>query len=106
MNVEQANEIIKQDKAAREEQRRAEEAAKAKLHYRVYWVNPITSLLHQLPFVDICEEDEGADVRLYLFFDHDCPLEEASNAVKAANAGKMGVCVKSRWTTYLVERLS
>lgn len=103
MNAEQANEIVKQDKAAREEQRQAKEAAK--LRYRVYWVNPIASLLHQLPFIDICDENEGADVRFYLFFNRNCLLEEAKNAVKTANAGKMGVCIKSRWTTYLVERL-
>ena len=24
---------------------------------------------------------------------------------ETADAGKMGVCIKSRWTTYLVERL-
>lgn len=104
MNVEQANKIIEQDKAAREEKRRAEEAAK--LHYRIYWVTPITSLLHQLPFVDVYDGNEGADVRLHLFLDCNCPLGEAQNAVKTANAGKMGVCVKSRWTTYLVERLN
>lgn len=104
MNVEQANKIIEQDKAAREEQRRAEEAAK--LHYRIYWVNPITSLLHQLPFVDVYDKENGADVHLHLSFDCDCPFEEARNAVATADAGKMGVCVKSRWTTYLVERLN
>ena len=103
MNVEQANKIIEQDKDAREEQRRAKEAAR--LHYRVYWVNPITSLLHQLPFVDIYDETNGADVRLHLLFSCDCSLEEARNAVATADTGKMGVCVKSRWTTYLVERL-
>lgn len=103
MNVEQANKIIEQDKAAREEQRRAEEAAR--LHYRVYWVNPITSLLHQLPFVDIYDEENGADVRLHLLLACDCSFEEARDAVKTADAGKVGVCVKSRWTTYLVERL-
>ena len=103
MNVEQANKIIEQDKAAREEQRRAAEAAR--LHYRVYWVNPITSLLHQLPFVDIYDEENGADVRLHLFLGCNCPYEEARNAVATADTGKMGVCVKSRWTTYLVERL-
>lgn len=104
MNAKQANEIIKQDEAAREEQRQVEKAAK--LHYRVYWVNPITSLLHQLPFVDVYDERTGADVRFYLFSDLGCSLEEARNAVKTANAGKMGVCIKSRWTTYLVERLN
>ena len=103
MNVEQANKIIEQDKAAREEQRRAEEAAR--LHYRVYWVNPITSLLHQLPFVDIYDEENGADVRLHLLISCICSFEEARKEVATADTGKMGVCVKSRWTTYLVERL-
>lgn len=103
MNVEQVNKIIEQDKAAREEQRRAAEAAR--LHYRVYWVNPITSLLHQLPFVDIYDEENGADVRLHLLLSCNCSFEEARNAVATADTGKMGVCVKSRWTTYLVERL-
>lgn len=104
MDSKQANEIIKQDKAAREEQRRAEEAARRR--YRVYWVNPITSLLHKLPSVDICDENEGADVRLYLLYKSDCPFEEAREAVATADAGKIGVCIKSRWTTYLVERLN
>ena len=103
MNVEQANKIIEQDKTAREEQRRAAEAAR--LHYRVYWVNPITSLLHQLPFVDIYDEENGADVRLHLLLSCNCSFEEARNAVATADTGKMGVCVKSCWTTYLVERL-
>lgn len=44
MDRKQANKIIKQDKVAREKQWQAEEAEK--LHYRIYWVNPITSLLH------------------------------------------------------------
>ena len=104
MDSKQANEIIKQDKAAREEQRQAEEAAKRR--YRVYWVNPITSLLHKLPSVDICDENEGADTRLHLFCGCDCPYEEARQAVETADNGKMGVCIKSRWTTYLVERLN
>lgn len=111
MNVKQANEIIEQDKAVREAKRQAESAIKR--HYRVYWVNPITSLLHQLPFRDIYETDghetagykDGEIVEGHLFFDCNCPLGEAENAVKTANAGKMGVCIKSRWTTYLVERL-
>lgn len=104
MDSKQANEIIKQDKAAREKLWQAEEAEK--FHYRIYWVNPITSLLHKLPSVDIYDDGYGANARLHLFCDCDCPYEEASNAVKQANSGKMGVCIKSRWTTYLVERLS
>ena len=104
MDSKQANAIIKQDKAAREEQRQAEEAEKRR--YRVYWVNPITSLLHKLPSVDIYDDSYGADARLHLFLDCDCPYEEARNAVATADAGKMGVCIKSRWTTYLVERLN
>lgn len=104
MDSKQAHAIIETEKSTREIKRLAElQAAK---RYRVYWVNPITSLLHQLPFADICDESEGEDVRLYLFFDCSCPLEEVRNAVDAADAGKMGVCIKSRWTMYLVERLS
>ena len=104
MDSKQANEIIKQDKAAREKQWQAEEAEK--FHYRIYWVNPVTSLMHKLPSVDIYDDRYGANARLHLFCDCDCPYEEASNAVKQANSGKMGVCIKSRWTTYLVERLN
>ena len=104
MDSKQAHALIEIEKNAREIKRLAElQNAKS---YRVYWVNPITSLLHKLPSVDICDENEGADTRLHLFCDCDCPYEEASNAVKQANNGKMGVCIKSRWTTYLVERLS
>lgn len=100
MDSKQAHALIEAEKNTREIERLAElQAAK---RYRVYWVNPITSLLHQLPFADI----EGGDVHLYLFFDCSCPLEEVRNAVDAADAGKMGVCIKSRWTTYLVERLN
>ena len=104
MDSKQANAIIETEKNAREAKRLAE--LQAARRYRVYWVNPITSLLHQLPFVDIRDESEGADVRLHLFCGCDCPYEEARNAVATADAGKMGVCIKSRWTTYLVERLN
>lgn len=104
MDYKTAQGIIEADRKDRKAQREAERELTSR--YRVYWVNPITSLLHRLPFVDIYDENEGADVRFYLFFDRDCPLEEAREAVKQANADKMGVCIKSRWTTYLVERLS
>lgn len=104
MDSKQAHALIEIEKNAREIKRLAE-LQNAK-RYRVYWVNPITSLLHQLPFADIRDESEGADVHLYLFFDCSCPLEEVRNAIAAADAGKMGVCIKSRWTTYLVERLN
>ena len=112
MKIEQANKIIEQDKVAREKKRQAENTIKR--HCRVYLVNPITSLLHQLPFRDIYETDgheiagykDGEIVEGHLFFDCNCSLEEAENAVETANDGKMGVCIKSRWTTYLVERLN
>ena len=104
MDSKQANEIIKQDKAAREKRWQAEEAEK--FHYRIYWVNPITSLMHKLPSVDIYDDSYGANARLHLFCDCDCPYEEARQAVETADNGKMGVCIKSRFTTYLVERLS
>lgn len=104
MDSKQAHALIEIEKNAREIKRLAE-LQNAK-RYRVYWVNPVTSLLHQLPFVDICDESKGGDVYLYLFFDCSCPLEEVRNAIDTADAGKMGVCIKSRWTTYLVERLS
>ena len=74
-------------------------------HYRVYWVNPITSLFHVLPFVDVHDVREGADTRSYLLMNCCCSPEEVRDAVAAADAGKMGVGVRSRWTTYLVERL-
>lgn len=74
-------------------------------HYRVYWVNPITSLFHVLPFVDVHDVREGADIRSYLLMNCRCSPEEVRDAAAAADAGKMGVCVRSRWTTYLVERL-
>ena len=104
MNGKQANAIITTEKSAREIKRLAELATTR--HYRIYWVNPITSLLHKLPSVDIHDETEGADIRLYLFLDCSCPYEEVRNAITTADAGKMGVCIKSRWTTYLVERLN
>ena len=75
-------------------------------HYRVYFVNPITSLFHVLPFVDIHDVREGADIRSYLLMNCRCSPEEVRDAVAAADAGKMGVCVRSRWITYLMERLS
>jgi len=103
MDSKQAHALIEVEKSAREIKRLAE-LQNAK-RYRVYWVNPITSLLHQLPFVDITETEEG-DTRMYLSVGRNCPYEEARTAVEAANAGKMGVCIKSRWTTYLVERLN
>lgn len=75
-------------------------------HYRVYCVNPITSLFHVLPFVDVHDVREGTDARSYLLMNCRCSPEEVLDAVAKADAGKMGVCVRSRWTTYLVERLS
>lgn len=104
MDSKQANALIEAEKSARKTKRLAE--LQAARRYRVYWVNPITSLLHQLPFVDIRDEDKGADVRLHLLLACNCSFEEAREAVAAADAGKMGVCIKSRWTTYLVERLN
>lgn len=104
MDSKQANAIIETEKSSREIKRLAE--LQAARRYRVYWVNPITSLLHQLPFVDIRDETEGADARLYLLYKSDCPFEEAREAIATADAGKIGVCIKSRWTTYLVERLN
>ena len=103
MDGKQAHAIIATEKSAREIKRLAK--LQDAERYRVYCVNPITSLLHQLPFVDVYDESKGVDVRLHLFLDCDCPYEEANNAVATADTGKMGVCVKSRWTTYLVERL-
>lgn len=103
MDSKQANAIIETEKNAREI-KRLEKLQNAE-RYRVYWVNPITSLLHKLPFVDIIETEEG-DTRMYLAVERCCPFDEAKMAVKAAHDGKMGVCIKSRWTTYLVERLN
>lgn len=103
MDSKQAHALIETEKSNREI-KRLEKLQNAE-RYRVYWVNPITSLLHQLPFVDITETEEG-DTRMYLFVERDCPFDEATTAIEAAKAGKMGVCIKSRWTTYLVERLS
>ena len=103
MNSKQAHALIETEKSTREIKRLAK--LQNAERYRVYWVNPITSLFHQLPFVDITETEEG-DTRIYLFVGRGCPFEEAKTAVEAAKAGKMGVCIKSRWTTYLVERLS
>ena len=104
MNGKQANAIIETEKSSREIKRLAE--LQGTRHYRIYWVNPITSLLHKLPFMDIYDEIDGADTRLYLFLDCDCPYKEVRNAIITADAGKMGVCIRSRWTTYLVERLN
>lgn len=104
MDSKQSHALIEADKSARETKRLAE--LQAARRYRVYWVSPITSLFHQLPFVDIYDESEGADVCLYLFLDRDCTFKEAREAVETADAGKVGVCIKSRWTKYLVERLS
>ena len=103
MNSKQAHALIEIEKNAREIKRLAE-LQNAK-RYRVYWVNPITSLLHQLPFVDVTETEE-CDTITYLIVERGCPFDEARTAVETANTGKMGVCIKSRWTTYLVERLS
>lgn len=102
MDSKQAHALIETEKNAREIERLAK--LQNAERYRVYWVNPITSLLHQLPFADITETEE-CGIRTYLVM-RGCPFDEVKTAVKAANAGKMGVCIKSRWTTYLVERLS
>lgn len=72
--------------------------------YRIFWVNPITSLMHTLPYVDV-NESKGRSARLWLFFDHSCPLEQVDAALDDANAGKLGVCEKTFFTTYLVKRL-
>lgn len=103
MDSKQAHAIIETEKSTREIERLAK--LQNAERYRVYWVNPITSLLHQLPFADVTETEE-CDTRTYLVVERGCPFDEARTAVKAAKAGKMGVCIKSRWTTYLVERLN
>ena len=103
MDSKQAHALIETEKSTREI-KRLEKLQNAE-RYRVYWVNPITSLFHQLPFVDITETEKG-DTRMYLVVERSCPFDEAKMAVKAARDGKMGVCIKSRWTTYLVERLN
>lgn len=103
MDSKQAHALIEVEKSNREI-KRLEKLQNAE-RYRVYWVNPITSLFHQLPFVDITETEEG-DTRRYLCVGRDCSFDEATAAVEAARNGKMGVCIKSRWTTYLVERLN
>lgn len=72
--------------------------------YRIFWVNPITSLMHTLPYVDV-NEGTGASAKRWLFFDHSCPLEQADKALDDANEGKLGVCERSMFTTYLVQRL-
>lgn len=104
MDGKQAHALIEAEKSAREIKRLAE--LQVARRYRVYRVSPITSLFHTLPFVDICDESKGADVRSYLLMNCCCSPEEVRGAVAAADAGKMGVCIRSRWTTYLVERLS
>ena len=103
MDSKQAHAIIATEKSAREIKRLAK--LQDAERYRVYRVNPITSLLHQLPFVDIAET-EKYDTRMYLVIERDCPFDEAKMAVEAARNGKVGVCIKSRWTAYLVKRLN
>lgn len=103
MDGKQANVLIETEKSTREIKRLAK--LQNAERYRVYWVNPITSLFHRLPFVDITEIEEG-DAKMYLIVERGCPLNEAKIAMEAANADRVGVCIKSRWTTYLVERLN
>lgn len=103
MDSKQAHALIEVEKSSRETKRLAE--LQTAPRYRIYWVNPITSLFHQLPFEDILETEES-DPITYLVTECDCPFDESKTAVKAADAGKMGVCIKSRFTTYLVERLN
>ena len=104
MDSKQAHALIETEKSSREI-KRLKKLQNVK-RYRIYWVNPITSLFHRLPFVDICDETDGKEARVYLYMNSSCPVEEIRNAVATANAGKIGVCIKSRWTTYLVERLN
>ena len=104
MDGKQAHALIEAEKRARKIKRLAK-MQEARL-YRIYRVNPITSLFHALPFKDIYDEQKGANARSYLLVNCRCSREEVLDAVAAADAGKMGVCVRSRWTTYLVERLS
>lgn len=103
MDSKQAHALIETEKSAREIERLAK--LQYAERYRIYLVNPITSLFHKLPFVDITTT-EKSDIRMYLVVERGCPFDEVKTAVEAANMGKMGVCIKSRWTTYLVERLS
>lgn len=103
MDYKQAHVLIESEKNARKIKRLAE--LQAARRYRVYRVDPITSFFHTLPFKDICDEQEGTDARLYLLMNCCGSPEEVWDAVATADAGKMGVCVRSRWVTYLVERL-
>lgn len=103
MDYKQTDALIEFKKDMQEVMRLA--TLQAARHYRVYCVNPITSLFHVLPFVDVYDVREGTDARSYLLMNCRCSSEEVWDAVATADAGKMGVCVRSRWTTYLVERL-
>lgn len=103
MDGKQAHAIIELKKNMQEVMRLAE--LQVARRYRVYRVDPITSLFHTLPFVDVHDVTEGVNARSYLLMNCRCSPEEVWDAVAAADAGKMGVCVRSRWTTYLVERL-
>ena len=84
MDSKQAHAIIETEKSTREIKRLAE--LQAARRYRVYWVNPITSLLHQLPFADIRDEREGRDTLLYLVLNCNCPSEEARTALDTPDA--------------------
>lgn len=106
MDYKQANDIIQQDKADR--QKKEDEYLSTCRHYRIYTVNVITSFFHLLPHTDIVEgssEEDRPSCYMYLLFDLGCKGPEVDNAIKTADKGKIGVCVKSRWTTYLIERI-
>lgn len=103
MNSKQTDALIEFKKNMQEVMRLA--TLQTARHYRVYRVDPITSLFHVLPFVDIHDVTEGVNARSYLLMNCRCSTEEVLDAVATADAGKMGVCIRSRWTTYLVERL-
>ena len=102
MDGKTAQAYISTVKQARNLKRKAEEEQGPV--YRIFWVNPITSLMHTLPYVDV-NESKGRSARMWLFFDHTCPLEQVDAALDDANAGKLGVCEKTFFTTYLVKRL-
>ena len=102
MDGKTAQAYISTVKQARSLKRKAEEEQGP--CYRIFWVNPITSLMHTLPYVDV-NEGKGRSARLWLFFDHSCPLEQVDAALDDANAGKLGVSEKTFFTTYLVKRL-
>lgn len=97
LTFKQALEAVRQQRMAREAEREAQRAAQPA--YRVYWVNPITSLLHKLPSFTVPVDNFTA----WAFVDHDFDFEQVLQCMRDVEQDGRGF-IETFFSCYIVER--